>query len=188
MTEVRELELPGLFEIIPPRFGDERGFFSETWNEAALARSGISVRFVQDNHSYSAARGVLRGLHFQLPPHDQDKLVRVARGAAFDVAVDIRVDSPHFGRWVGLILAAEKWNQLLVPRGFAHGFVTLAPGTEVLYKVSAPYRPEAERSIRFDDPALGIDWPVAAAEMQLSAKDRAAGTLAEVLAEAGSGG
>jgi dTDP-4-dehydrorhamnose 3,5-epimerase len=179
VLEIRPLELDGLVELRPPRFGDERGFFSEVWSQDALAEAGIDVRFVQDNHSCSA-RGVLRGLHLQLPPAAQDKLVRVSRGAIFDVAVDIRPDSPTFGRWAGVTLSAEEWNQLLVPKGFAHGFVALEDGTEVIYKVSAPYAPALERSIRFDDPAIGIEWPLEEVALVLSDKDRAAPLLAQL--------
>jgi dTDP-4-dehydrorhamnose 3,5-epimerase len=180
MLEVRPLGLDGVFEIRPRKFGDERGFFSETWNGNAMAEAGFDLAFVQDNHSYSAEKGVLRGLHFQLPPFAQDKLVRVSRGAIFDVVVDIRRGSPSFGKWVGSLVSAALWNQVLVPKGFAHGFVTVEDHTEVQYKVTAPYRPDQERSIRFDDPAIGIDWPIAAADVQLSAKDREAPLLAAV--------
>ena len=180
VLEVRRLELDGLLEIRPKRFSDERGFFSEVWREDQMAEAGIEARFVQDNHSFSSARGVLRGLHFQKPPASQDKLVRVSHGAIFDVAVDIRNGSPTFGQWAGLVISAAEWNQLFVPRGFAHGFVTLEEGTEVLYKVSAPYSPEHERAVRFDDPAIGIDWPVEAGALILSDKDRSAPPLAEV--------
>jgi dTDP-4-dehydrorhamnose 3,5-epimerase len=180
MLEIRPLELDGLLEVRPRRFGDDRGFFSEVWREDRLAEAGVNVRFVQDNHSYSKERGVLRGLHFQLPPAAQDKLVRVSRGSIFDVAVDIRPDSPTFGRWAGLVLSAGEWNQLFIPKGFAHGFVTLEEDTEVLYKASATYAPELERAIRFDDPAIGIDWPVDASSVILSAKDRAAPALSEI--------
>lgn len=176
---VRPLAIPEVLEIVPKKHGDHRGFFSETWNRAALAEAGVTTEFVQDNHSFSAARGVLRGMHYQTPPFAQAKLVRVARGAIFDVAVDIRHGSPTFGRWVGLTVSAAEWNQILVPAGFAHGFVTLEPDTEVLYKASAPYSPANDRSIRFDDPAIGIDWPVEAGALTLSDKDRAAPTLAE---------
>lgn len=172
MVEVRPLDLPGLLEILPPKFGDDRGFFSETWNKAALAAAGLDVDFVQDNHSHSAARGVLRGLHLQLGAHAQDKLVRVARGAIWDVAVDLRPGSPTLGRWAALDVSAERWNQLFVPKGFAHGFVTTEPNTEVIYKVSEYYAPEWERTVAWDDPALAIDWPVAAGDVQLSAKDK----------------
>lgn len=179
MLEVRELPLPGVLEIRPPRHGDARGFFQETWSRELWAASGIDLDFVQDNHSYSAARGVLRGLHYQLPPAAQDKLVRATRGSIFDVAVDLRQGSPTFGKWAGLVLSAELGNQILVPRGFAHGFVTIEEHSEVQYKVTAPYRPDLERAIRFDDPALGIAWPVAAGEVQLSGKDQAAPSFAD---------
>lgn len=180
VLEVRRLELDGLLEIRPKRFSDGRGFFSEVWREDRMAEAGIDARFVQDNHSFSTARGVLRGLHFQQPPAAQDKLVRVSRGAIFDVAVDIRRGSPTFGKWAGLAISAAEWNQLFVPRGFAHGFVTLEEDTEVLYKVTAPYSPEHERAVRFDDPAIGIDWPVEPGALILSDKDRSAPPLAEV--------
>lgn len=172
MLDVRPLGLDGVFEIRPRRFGDDRGFFSEVWNSEAMAEAGLDLTFVQDNHSYSAAPGVLRGLHFQLPPFGQDKLVRVSRGAVFDVVVDIRRGSPTFAQWLGLVVSAELWNQILVPKGFAHGFVSIEPDTEVQYKVTAPYRPDHERSIRFDDPTIAIDWPVAAADVKLASKDR----------------
>ncbi len=168
---VRPLELVGLLEISPRKFGDGRGFFSETYNAKSFAEAGIDLTFVQDNHSYSAAKGVVRGLHYQLPPFAQDKLVRVTRGAILDVAVDIRKSSPTFGKWVALEVSAEKWNQILVPKGFAHGFMTLVENTEVIYKVTEYYSPEHDRSIRFDDPAIGISWPVPSSSVQLSDKD-----------------
>ncbi|MCD2184148.1 dTDP-4-dehydrorhamnose 3,5-epimerase [Rhizobium sp. GN54] len=177
--EIRRLEIEDVLEIRPRKFGDERGFFSETWNAQAFAEAGIALDFVQDNHSYSAARGVLRGLHYQLPPFAQDKLVRVTRGAIFDVAVDIREGSPTFARWCAVRLTAADWNQLLVPKGFAHGFVTLEPDTEVIYKVTSPYSPAHDRSIRYDDPQIGITWPIAASQFQLSDKDRNAPRLAQ---------
>ena len=180
MLEVIPLAIGGVLEIRPHRFEDERGFFSETWNFARWSEAGIGAEFVQDNHSLSKERGVLRGLHFQAPPMAQAKLVRVSRGAVFDVAVDIRAGSPTFGKWVSTILSAERWNQLFVPEGFAHGFVTIEPDTEVQYKTSAPYSPEHDRAIRFDDPAIRVDWPIAGHEMILSDKDRAAPLLAEV--------
>jgi dTDP-4-dehydrorhamnose 3,5-epimerase len=180
MLDVRRLDLEGLLEIRPPRFGDDRGFFSEVWNAEKMEEAGLDLDFLQDNHSYSAGRGVLRGLHFQAPPAAQDKLLRVSRGAVFDVAVDIRRGSKTFGQWAGLIISAKEWNQILVPKGFAHGFVTLEPDTEVQYKVTAPYRPDMDRAIRFDDPRIGIEWPIPADELQLSAKDRAAPMLADV--------
>lgn len=179
MVDVRELELPGVFEITPKKFGDERGFFSETYNASELRKHGIDISFVQDNQSLSAAKGVLRGLHYQKPPFAQDKLVRVVRGAIFDVAVDIRKGSPTFAKWIGLTVSAQAWNQILVPKGFAHGFVTLEPDTEVIYKVSAPYAPEHEGAIRFDDPDIAIDWPGEAGSFQLSEKDAEAGLLAD---------
>jgi dTDP-4-dehydrorhamnose 3,5-epimerase len=179
MLEIRRLAIPDVIEIKPRKFGDARGFFSETWSHEAMKSAGLDLDFVQDNHSYSAARGVLRGLHFQLPPVAQDKLVRVSRGSIYDVVVDIRRGSPSYGHWVGLTLSAESWNQILVPKGFAHGFVTLESHTEVQYKVTAPYSPEHERSIRFDDPDLAIDWPVATSEIQLSAKDGEAPSFAD---------
>ena len=180
MVEVRPLALAGLLEILPARFGDDRGFFSEVWSAEKMAAAGVDMDFVQDNHSYSAERGVLRGLHFQVPPAGQAKLVRVSRGAIFDVAVDIRQDSPTYGKWAGLIVSAEKWNQILVPVGFAHGFVTLEDNSEVQYKVSAPYRADLDRAIRFDDPAIAIEWPLVASAMKLSAKDAEAPMLADV--------
>ena len=178
--EVRELSLQGLKELRPPRFTDERGFFSEVWREDRLAEIGISSRFVQDNHSYSNRRGVLRGMHFQVPPAAQDKLVRVSRGAIFDVAVDIRSESSTFGRWEGIHLSAGEWNQLFIPEGFAHGFLTLEPDTEVIYKVTSAYAPEFEGAIRFDDPEIGIEWPIERAGLIMSDKDRAAPTLAAI--------
>lgn len=179
MLDVKPLGLDGVLVISPKKFGDHRGFFSETYNARSFGEAGISLTFVQDNHSFSAAAGVVRGLHYQLPPRAQTKLVRVTKGSVFDVAVDIRRGSPSFGKWVGVELSAEKWNQILVPAGFAHGFLTLKPDTEVLYKVTDYYAPEQDRSIRFDDPAIGIAWPMAAANIQLSDKDRAAPALAE---------
>lgn len=176
--EVRSLGLDGVFEIIPRKFGDDRGFFSETYKINALVEAGIDLNFVQDNHSYSAAKGVVRGLHYQLPPFAQDKLVRVTRGAILDVAVDIRKSSPNFGKWIVLEVSAEKWNQILVPKGFAHGFITLVENTEVIYKVTDYYSPGHDRSIRFDDPAVGINWPIPATGVQLSDKDEKAPLLA----------
>lgn len=177
--QVRSLGLDGVFEIIPRKFGDDRGFFSETYNQKALADAGIELTFVQDNHSYSAAKGVVRGLHYQLPDRAQDKLVRVIRGAILDVAVDIRKSSATFGKWVSIEVSAEKWNQILVPKGFAHGFMTLSEDTEVIYKVTDYYSPEHDRSIRFDDPAIGIEWPVQESTVQLSDKDQKAPLFAD---------
>ncbi len=178
MVEISQLALDGVLEIVPKRFGDDRGFFSETYNARHLADAGIDMVFVQDNHSLSKAVGVLRGLHWQLPPYAQDKLVRVPRGAILDIAVDIRRSSPTFGKWLAHEVSAEKWNQILVPKGFAHGFVTLVEDTEVIYKVTALYKPAYERVARFDDPEIGIDWRLPASEISLSDKDRAAPLLA----------
>ena len=180
MVEVRPLDLKGVLEIVPKRHGDERGFFSETYNQGSLKTAGIELAFVQDNHSLSRSSGVLRGLHFQTPPFAQGKLVRVVHGSVFDVAVDIRKGSPDFGRWVGREVSAKAWNQVLVPEGFAHGFLTLEPDTEVLYKVTAPYSPEHDRAIRFDDPDIGVVWPVDHCDIQLSDKDRGAPFLKEI--------
>lgn len=182
VPEVRPLSLPGVLEIRPRRFGDERGFFSEVWRREWLSHDGMDLQFVQDNHSYSRASGVLRGLHFQMEPAAQDKLVRVSRGAVFDVAVDMRPNSRTFGRWTAVTLSAKEWNQLFVPKGFAHGFVTLEDECEVLYKVSAPYVPELERTIRFDDPTIGIEWPLERNALILSEKDRTAPSLREFVA------
>ncbi len=178
MVEVRALGLDGVLEIIPKKFGDSRGFFSETYNREALAAHGVGLTFVQDNHSHSAAAGVLRGLHYQLPPMAQAKLVRVVRGRIFDVAVDIRNGSPTFGKWVSCVISAADWNQILVPAGFAHGFLTLEPDTEVIYKVTAGYSPAHDRGIRYDDPQIGIDWPTKGLTVTLSDKDAKAPLLA----------
>lgn len=177
--QIRPLGLDGVFEISPRKFGDDRGFFSETYNAKSFVEAGIDLTFVQDNHSYSAAKGVVRGLHYQLSPCAQDKLVRVTRGAILDVAVDIRKSSLTFGQWVALEVSAEKWNQILVPKGFAHGFMTLVENTEVIYKVTSYYSPEHDRSIRFDDPAISIDWPISSSSVQLSDKDQKAALFAD---------
>ncbi|MFG6589209.1 dTDP-4-dehydrorhamnose 3,5-epimerase [Sulfitobacter sp. MOLA879] len=152
--------LPGVLLLKPTRFGDARGFFSESWNRKTLAKHGIALDFVQDNHSISAAVGTVRGLHFQAPPHAQDKLVRCGQGALFDVAVDIRKGSPTYGQWVGYDLTAENGLQLLIPKGFLHGFVTRAPYTEIIYKCTDYYAPECDKAVRFDDPNIGIDWGI----------------------------
>jgi dTDP-4-dehydrorhamnose 3,5-epimerase len=177
--DVRRLELSEVIEIVPRKFGDARGFFAETWSRSRFAGEGIDLDWVQDNQSLSATPFTLRGLHFQAPPFAQDKLVRVLRGRIFDVAVDIRRGSPTFRRWVGLELSAERFNQILVPKGFAHGFLTLEPDTEVVYKVSAPYSAEHDRNILWSDPEIGIRWPLEGAEPVLSDKDKAAPLLAE---------
>lgn len=178
MLEVVEIGL-GVREVRPARYSDERGFFSEVWNAARWAEQGLDLAFVQDNHSLSRGTGVLRGLHYQVPPFAQQKLVRVTRGAVFDVALDIRRSSPTFGQWVSATLSAAEWNQLLIPAGFAHGFMTLEEETEVQYKVTAPYSAPHDRAIRWNDPALAIEWPASGAELTLSPKDRAAPLLAE---------
>ncbi len=167
---VERFKIREVVAIRPDRHQDARGFFSETYSRRALAEAGIDTEFVQDNHSLSVLQGTLRGLHFQTPPAAQAKLVRVVRGAIVDVAVDIRVGSPSYGRHVSCRLSAEEWNQLYVPVGFAHGFCTLEPDTEVIYKVSAYYAPEHDRGLLWNDPALAIDWPVS--EPLLSEKDR----------------
>lgn len=181
--QLKTFSIDGLLEITPKKFGDARGFFSETYSQRTFAAAGVDVGWVQDNQSYSAERGVLRGLHFQLAPFAQDKLIRVLKGSIFDVAVDLRPGSPSFGKWVSCVLSAEAWNQFLVPKGFAHGFLTLEPDVEVFYKVSAPYSPEHDRGIRWNDPAIGIHWPLAGLQPVLSGKDAAAPLLAEIAAE-----
>ncbi|NRF96239.1 dTDP-4-dehydrorhamnose 3,5-epimerase [Paenibacillus frigoriresistens] len=154
-------KLPGLFIIEPDVHGDHRGFFMESYHRAKLAEHGIDTSFVQDNHSLSVETGVLRGLHYQLNPKAQTKLIRVVSGAIYDVAVDIRKNSPTFGEWVGVTLSAANKRQLLVPQGFAHGFCTTEPQTQVLYKVDEYYSPVHDRGILWSDPAIGIDWPTA---------------------------
>jgi dTDP-4-dehydrorhamnose 3,5-epimerase len=172
-----ETPLPGLVVVRPKRHGDARGFFSEVWSRAAFAEAGLDYDWVQDNHSRSAEAGTLRGLHYQAPPMAQAKLVRCTAGRAWDVAVDMRPGSGTYRRHFGIELSPENWAQLLVPRGFLHGFVTLEPGTEVLYKVDAPYAPEHDGAVAWDDPDLAIPWPWEG-EPVLSTKDRAAPRLA----------
>ncbi len=157
--------------IAPNIFRDDRGFFSETFNMRALASGGVTGDFVQDNHSLSVQPGVVRGLHYQLPPTAQDKLVRVTRGSILDVAVDIRKGSPTYGQHVAVTLSAENWVQLWIPKGFAHGFCTLEPNTEVVYKVTDYYAPDLDRGLRWNDSDLDIKWPVTAEGAILSAKD-----------------
>jgi dTDP-4-dehydrorhamnose 3,5-epimerase len=178
MLEVEKTALAGLLILTPRRFGDARGFFAETWNRARFAQAtGVDAVFVQDNHSLSEAAGTLRGLHYQAPPHGQGKLVRCGRGALFDVAVDIRRGSPTYGHCVGVDLTAENGRQLWVPEGFAHGFVTRLPDTEIVYKCTGTYAPEAEGAVRWD--SVGIDWDLTGAPI-LSDKDAAAPPLSEV--------
>ena len=178
---VHDTALPGVKLIEPRVFGDDRGFFLESWNARVFADAGIDAAFVQDNHSRSS-RGVLRGLHYQIV-EPQGKLVRVVSGAVFDVAVDIRRSSPHFGKWAGAELSAENKRMFWVPPGFAHGFITLSETADFLYKCTTLYAPAHERGIAWDDPAIGIDWPLDGTP-QLSAKDAAASRLtdAEVFA------
>jgi dTDP-4-dehydrorhamnose 3,5-epimerase len=179
-VEVTDLSLPGVKLITPKIFRDARGLFCETFNARALAAVGVLDAFVQDNHSLSLKKGVVRGLHFQIPPHAQAKLVRVTRGSIFDVAVDIRVGSPTYGHHVSAVLSAGNWQQIWIPEGFAHGFCTLEPDTEVLYKVTDYYAPECDRGLKWDDPALAIAWPVASHEAVLSPKDAQHPPLADL--------
>jgi dTDP-4-dehydrorhamnose 3,5-epimerase len=182
--DTRDLGL-GVREIIPRRLGDARGFFAETWQQQRFSEAGLDMDWVQENQSFSAERSVLRGLHLQVSPAPQAKLVRVLRGRVYDVAVDVRPHSPTFGKWVSCILSAETFNQIYVPIGFAHGFLTLEPGVEVLYKVSAPYEPNCERGIIWNDKDLGIDWPLQSGEKPiLSDRDVTAPSLAAFLRQA----
>jgi dTDP-4-dehydrorhamnose 3,5-epimerase len=176
---VEATAIPDVLLLTPPRFLDDRGFFSETWNAERFAAAGIAGPFVQDNHVCSAERGVVRGLHLQLEPSAQGKLIRVVRGAIWDVAVDIRHGSPTYGRHAGLVLSADNWQQLWIPAGLLHGYCTLEPGTEVIYKVTAPWNRDAERGVLWNDPALDIPWPIKPAEAILSDKDRALPRLDE---------
>jgi len=177
--KIEETGLSGLKVLTPLRFGDTRGFFSESWNKRLLAQHGIGFDFVQDNHSLSAAVNTVRGLHFQAPPHAQTKLVRCGRGRLFDVAVDIRAGSPTFGKWFGIELSFENGKQLLVPAGFLHGFSTRAPETEIIYKCTDHYDAAADGAVRFDDPAIGVDWGLSGPAI-LSDKDRAAPLLRDL--------
>ena len=173
--QIEPTSLPGVLVLTPARFGDARGFFSESWSRKRLAEAGIDIDFVQDNHSVSARAGTLRGLHFQAPPHAQAKLVRCGRGALWDVAVDIRAGSPSYGQWVGVDLTAENGRQLLIPAGFLHGFVTRTDDTEIVYKCSDYYAPDCDGAVAWD--SVGIDWGLTEAPV-LSAKDAAAPALA----------
>lgn len=168
--EIRELSLPGLFLLTPKRHGDHRGFFSESWNRRTLEQAGLFLPdFVQDNHSLSRERGTVRGLHFQSPPHAQGKLVRCGRGRLFDVAVDARVGSPTYGQWFGAELSFENGQQLWIPSGFLHGFMTLEDDTEIVYKCTDHYAPECDGAVRWD--SCGIDWPIAGLDPIISEKD-----------------
>ena len=170
--EILETEIPDVKIIRPKKFGDHRGFFSETYNKKVLYEHGIDLDFVQDNHSLSMDKGVIRGLHYQTPPFAQDKLVRVIRGTILDVAVDIRRNSPTYGKHIKIIISEDEWNQILVPIGFAHGFCTLEPNTEVIYKVTNYYSPENDAGIYWNDEELGIEWPISEAHAILSDKDK----------------
>ena len=170
--QIEELPLPGAFVLTPKRFGDDRGFFSETFSARAFEEIAPGVNFVQDNHSLSRDAGTLRGLHFQLPPHAQGKLVRVPRGRVLDVIVDVREGSPTYGQHAGVELSAENWKQMWIPAGFAHAFCTLEPDTEFCYKVTEFYAPQSDSGLAFDDPDLGIEWPFSNEQLILSAKDR----------------
>ena len=175
--QVEKTKLDGVWLITPMRFGDARGFFSESWNKRALADAGLDIDWVQDNHSMSVHAGTVRGLHFQAPRYAQDKLVRCGRGALFDVAVDIRKDSPTYGAWVGYELSADNGRQLLIPAGFLHGFATLVPDTEIIYKCSDYYAPECDGAVRFN--SLDIDWHLGDLEPVLSQKDTTAQAFAD---------
>lgn len=172
--KVEPTSLSGVVILTPARFGDARGWFSEVWNASRLSAAGIEAQFVQDNHSFSAQAGTLRGLHYQRPPHAQDKLVRCSRGAILDVAVDVRRGSPGYGNWTAVELTAENGKQLFVPKGFLHGFVTLLPDTEVQYKCTDIYAPECDGAVRWD--SAGIDWNLIGPPL-LSAKDADAPAL-----------
>jgi dTDP-4-dehydrorhamnose 3,5-epimerase len=176
-VQIEDTPLPGLRVLTPRRFGDARGFFSESWNRSLMAAHGMDYDFVQDNHSLSARVNTVRGLHFQSPPHAQAKLVRCGKGRLFDVAVDIRKGSPTFGRWFGIELSFENGCQLMIPEGFLHGFATREPDTEIIYKCTDYYAPSSDGAVRFDDPDIGIDWGLTGDPI-LSDKDAAAPRLA----------
>jgi dTDP-4-dehydrorhamnose 3,5-epimerase len=180
VLNVEPTALPDVKIVTPKRFGDDRGFFSEVYNRKAFEAAGLAMEFVQDNHSWSAKAGTVRGLHFQSAPFAQDKLIRVVRGRILDVAVDLRRSSPTFGRHVAVELSAENWRQLLVPVGFAHGFCTLEPDCEVIYKVSGYYAAAHDLGLAWDDPELAIAWPVSPEEATLSDKDRRQPRLADL--------
>ena len=177
---IESLSIPAVKVLLPKRHGDHRGFFSEVYNKKTLSELGINIDFVQDNQSLSAERGTMRGLHFQTPPFAQDKLVRVIRGSVLDVAVDLRRSSPTYGEHASVVLSADALHQVLIPTGFAHGFMTLEANTEVVYKVSNYYAPEHDKGILWNDPALGIAWPVPEAMVTLSDKDRGQPCLVDV--------
>ncbi len=177
--QIEKTKLNSVFILTPKRHGDARGFFSESWNRKVMAEAGLDFDWVQDNHSLSARVGTIRGLHYQSPPHAQDKLVRCGRGRLFDVAVDVRKGSATYGQWVGVELSFENGKQLLIPAGFLHGFVTREPDTEIIYKCSDYYAPECDGAVRWDCPDIGVDWDLGAVEPILSEKDAKAIGLAE---------
>jgi dTDP-4-dehydrorhamnose 3,5-epimerase len=177
--DVKPLALPGVMLLTPRRFSDARGYFVETYNEKAFKAAGVAAKFVQDNQSYSAKRGTVRGLHFQLPPAAQAKLVRVLQGSVYDVAVDARTGSPTYGRWDGATLTAGGGEQLFVPRGFLHGFCTLEPDTVVAYKVDEFYAAASDSGVIWNDPTIGVRWPVEASQVVLSDKDQKLGVFAD---------
>lgn len=178
--KIYETEIDGVLIIEPAKHVDSRGFLSEVFNESRLAELGITTRFVQENHTLSTDAGTVRGLHFQIPPKEAAKLVRVTRGAIFDVAVDLRRSSPTYGKHVATVLDTDNWLQMFIPGGFAHGFCTMQPHTEVTYRVSDHWSPEVDRGVRWDDPELGIAWPIGRDEAIVSDKDRAQPQLTEL--------
>lgn len=178
MLDVVSTALEGVLLITPKRFGDDRGFFCESWNKDRMKDAGIDLDFVQDNHSFSSQKGTVRGLHFQSPPHAQDKLVRCGRGALYDVAVDIRKGSPTYGKWVGYELSFENGHQLLVPKGFLHGFMTLTADCEICYKCTDYYAPDCDGAVIWNDPDIGIEWPLDI-DAILSEKDKIAPRLSQ---------
>ena len=175
--EIEQTLLTGVLVLTPTRFGDARGFFSESYSTQSFTKNGLIFDFIQDNHSLSLQKGTVRGLHFQAPPHAQAKLVRCGRGSLLDVAVDIRKGSPTFGQWVAEELSFENGKQLLIPHGFLHGFLTLEPDTEIIYKCDDYYAPECDGAVRFDDPDLGIDWGIDPKQVILSEKDAVASLM-----------
>ena len=177
--KVEETELDGVLELTPQRFGDERGWFSESWNRNRFSDAGIDFDWVQDNESLSHPVGTVRGIHFQIEPRAQDKLIRVLNGRIFDVAVDLRTSSATFGSWTGRELSSDTGNQLFVPRGFGHGFVTLTPDCHIAYKVTDFYDASCDRAVAWNDPAIGIDWGIDTESVVLSDKDVAAPLLAD---------
>jgi dTDP-4-dehydrorhamnose 3,5-epimerase len=179
-VEVRSLKIADVKLIVSKKNSDDRGFFSETYSRRDFAAAGIATEFVQDNHSLSVQAYTLRGLHFQAPPRAQGKLLRVIRGSVFDVAVDIRVGSLTYGQHVSANLSAKNWTQIWVPPGFAHGYCTLEPDTEVIYKVTDYYAPDCDRGLKWDDAALGIEWPVDSSNVKLSGRDRTHPALKEM--------